>query len=696
MMKDFFDSFFSPKTIAFIGASENSREFLSQYENFSEYGGDQDVFFVNPNRDTVLDRSCYDSIRDIPVQVDLAVILTPAAVVPTVFEECCEADVNSVNIVSAGFSEMGQAGRQRQEELARLSEKHDLPFCGPNSFGLISTYDELAVTQASELVEEGGVSLISQSGGLTNEIIPAGNERGFGFSKIIDIGNQAILSSVDVIEYLLEDDDTEVILGIIEGFLDHEKFMEVAKKSVEVGKPLIILKLARSEKGSELAQSHTASITTSDEITTAVFKQTGVVQAASLDQFLELTELFSKATRVSGNNVAVVEVSGGGSTLFSDAISESKLELAELTTDQRERIQKHIPDIGSTTNPIDLAVGWSGDSIEFAEILSILDESDDIDIVISRLTIPKQGTLSTVDQRLAEIQDVATDTDTLFTVVSRSSGCVSKEWINLIKETDIPFLQEYHKSVSALDRIVERSRYIDTLDESQMPVLDKKRLTPDGHVMDEYHAKQALSEQGFPIPKESLTTSKEEAVNVAESIGFPVCLKVVSSEIPHKTEVGGVKTGLTTPQEVKQGYKEIIDSVSTLVSKDAIDGILVQEMIQDGVELIVGSQQTPFGPSLMVGGGGIFTEILNDSTIRIAPFSSSTADEMLQELQYYDVLQGARSDDAVDIDSVATLVSEFSEFIAVNDQITEADLNPVIVTEDSIYVVDALFYFEED
>lgn len=693
---------FDPKRIAFIGASEDSPRFMSMYDNLRTYGSDdRERYFVNPNRDSVLGERCYDSIGDVPGRVDLCVIIVPAQVVLTVFKECCRADVRTAIIVSAGFAETGEEGREREQRLLELSEKYELPFCGPNTYGGLSTHDSAAPIQASTLdFDAGNVGAVLQSGGLLNQILYSGIERGFGFSKVVDSGNEASITTADYVNHMLEDEQTDVILGIVEGFNDPKRFLEIADKAVEMRKPLVVLKIARSEKGGEIAESHTGAITAPDDVVVAALAQHGVVQVESLDMLIEMGELFSKVKHLSGNNVGIIEISGGGCALFSDAVAETELELPPLSNETVDAVEECLPPIGVARNPVDMAMGWGADMMDEAHsgVLEALDGQPEIDVIVSRLSIPQDGSVDTASERLETIQRIEQESESTFAVISRTSGRVSDEWTERVRSTDIPFLQEYHKGIRALDHLWRYSKFTDTKrpDPKATASAVPDHFEAESGVVTEHRAKLILKEIGLEMPAERIVTSEDEAVDAARSIGFPIALKIVSPAIPHKTDIGGVETGLKTPEDVRRCYDEITTATTDRRANAEIEGVLVQEMIGDGVEMLIGSKRSPFGQAVVIGIGGVFTEIVDDTSIRIAPFAPSEAEEMLRELGGYELLTGARGDEPAAIRELSTTIATFSEFVAANEAIVETDLNPVIVTPEDAYVVDALFQVDSE
>jgi acetyltransferase len=539
---------------------------------------------------------------------------------------------------------------------------------------------------------------VLQSGGLLNQVLYSGIERGFGFSKVVDSGNEASLTTADYVDHLIDDDETDVIVGVIEAFHNPRRFLEVAEMATREGIPIVILKMARSEKGGEIAASHTGALTASDDVVVAALEQYGVVQVNSFDMLIEVAELFSKVTQIPNNEIGVLEISGGGCALFSDAIAETDLDLPPLSDAVTDRIQEDLPPIGVARNPVDMAMGWGSDAMDetFPSVLEVLDEQTDIEVIISRLSIPQDGPVDTAAKRLRTIERFDKNSETTFAVVSRASGRVSDEWTEKIKDTNIPFLQEYHKGIRAIDHLWQYSTYLETRSERTQSPPDLPAVTFDSEqsVVTEHRAKQVLTELGLDIPSERAVTSESEAVSAADTMGYPVGLKILSPDIPHKTDIGGVKIGLETPEEVSQGYNEIMAAVETQRPDAEIEGILVQQMVDGGIEMLIGSKRSKFGQAVVCGMGGVYTEVMDDTSIRIAPFSTAEAKEMLCELEGYELLTGARGQDAVAVDALAETLSKFSAFVAENEAITEADLNPVIVTEDGAYIVDALFHVD--
>lgn len=451
------DPLFNPETIAFVGASENSGYFTSVLQNIRETGGDIRTFFVNPNRDSVLGSDCFDAVHDVPEQIDLAYLLVPAEIVPAVFQDCCEASVGACVIASAGFAETSADGSELQDTLVELSTTYSVPFCGPNTFGLVSTDGFPGLVIPLPDLPEGTVACVTQSGGLLMELLYCGLARDFGFAKVVDSGNQASLSEADYIEHFLNDDRTELVVGLIESFAEPERFLELCAEARSRNIPVVVHKLARSDEAKPIARSHSGSNPSPFDEVSAALERHGVVQTASLDELIETIELFTSATaELTNETVALIEISGGGCSSYVDAIAESQLELAEFSDELNAELRQYIPDyIGRAGNPIDLGGigGWQGEVMAdiYPSILELLDERSEAGTVVARINPPESGGGDGKIERVEETALRAETSEKQFVIGSRTSRCASSEWIEAVHSRGLPFVQGYLKTIRAID-----------------------------------------------------------------------------------------------------------------------------------------------------------------------------------------------------------------------------------------------------
>lgn len=683
----------NPSRVALIGASETSPPAVTLRDNIIELGPDVELLLVNPRRDTVFGEPCYDSVEAIDEAIDLAVIAVPAPYVVESFEECCRADVETALIISAGVKDLdGDA----EAELRDLSDRHGVPFCGPNSLGIASITDGLGSMIAPlEAHSPGNVSMVSQSGGVLLQVMRAGAERGIDFSKIIDGGNQVSLSFSDYLEYLVDDDTTECIVGIIEAFPSPEKFLEVAEAAVDAGKPIIMLKIARGDLGMRTAQSHTGAIAESYDVVCGVFEQLNVVQVRSIADLIETVAMFSMGEGGYGNRVAFVDNSGGGSTLFSDVVSElSPLEIAELADETREELAEHVTSQGTTYNPIDLGVPWSlpGMEEDHPAIVAALESDPNVDTIVVRYNQTEEVDLegNYIVDRFEELAELASDSDKGFVVLTRPTYAVHERWLDTTAASGIPTLQDYQLGMEAVSRAVAYAERREAFAGIEAVPRERRRLEAVNDTIGEFRAKELLAEFGIETVAEDLATSADEAVRIADEIGYPVGMKVLSGDVLHKTDIGGIELGLSSAVEVREGYSTLLERFDERAGDAVLDGILVQRLVPEGVELLVGAKATEFGMAVLVGMGGIFTEVYEDAAIRIAPIDESVAGTMLDSLAGRSLLEGARGSDSVDRADLVSLIARFSRFVAEHENLAEVDLNPVIAGPEGVVVVDAL------
>lgn len=683
---------FAPRSIAFIGASESSGFFLNLYDHIGDTG--RRCYFVNPNREEVLGQECHSSVTDVEERIDLALILVPSVAVVDVFRECCEADVDSAVVVSDIVEDDGGI----EAELSRLSAEHGLPFCGPNTYGLLSEHDDFhgMIGTIPTTVRPGGFSIVSQSGSMLSSIYRIGIERGFGISGAVDSGNQYDLSISDYVRYFLSDDHTEYVVGVIEEIKKPELFLEVAEQATEANVPIVAMKIGRSEKGNRATQSHTGSMTTSYDTLSAVLESVGVIEVPSVEVLAETMELVEKVSPSIGRNVAVFDYSGGMGAHVSDLISETSLRQPDLSAESKETIRSSLPPFGSAGNPTDTAVPYTADG--FDDILSALLEGfaadDDVDVVIARVPIMTDEEMGIVvpDDHLRKMSEFNEEVDgTEFMAMTRPSFNSSADLRQLREEVSIPVLRGMSTGIAALELVTEHFGRTDP-GPAEPEITRTYPLESTDGIVDEFRAKRILAEHGLRTAREEVATSAAEAIAHAESVGAPYCMKIVSPDIPHKTEIGGVETDIEDVEAAGDRYEELLARAEAARPDARIEGVLVQEMVPEGTEIFVGGERTRFGPTIVVGTGGEFAEIAEDSAMTLAPIGPEVAKELLGELRVHEVLEGYRGKAPRDVDELAATIADLSQFLAAYDTIEEIDVNPVIATPEEAIIVDAVFY----
>jgi acetate---CoA ligase (ADP-forming) len=686
------DPLLNPESIALIGASENSAWSTALAQNLKELGYKGKLYPVNPKREEVFGIKCYPSAVDIPGPVDAFIIAISRDFIVPVLQDCARKGIRAGVIISAGFAEASEAGKAIQQQIVEIASKGKIRICGPNSFGVANLHQGVSLISSSEVryLKPGGVSLVFQSGGLLNAALLAAWDRSWGVGCAISCGNEAVLNIADYADYLIRDENTRLLGILTEGFRDPEKFLRVAKLAAELHKPIVILKLGKSEKGKHAAQAHTGTLVGSDAVYSAVFKQHGLTRVGDLDDFIETVELFSKRKKLRGHQVGVIVPSGAECGLVADMAEDAGVDLPELSATTVEKLSTTKSDYLSLRNPLNAPERYVRRGDVFRQWIETLVDDENLDIVGLRLPLPRRREDEDVIARFRDLAEIAKRTEKLIVLFSRASISLPEYWRKLLGENNIPFLLEYRRGFKALSALIDYDRFLrgGRAPASEMAIeVDRRRiarlLSTSGCAMTERRSKEILAEYGILTTREALARSEEEAVALAKAIRYPVVLKVESAQIAHKTEAGAVKINIQNESELRRCYREILKNVQSYDSSAVIEGILVQEMITSGKEVIVGMTcDAQFGPVIIVGLGGIFVEVINDVAMRVANLTKSDALDMICELKGYRILKGARGEGASDVDALAEILCRFSRLSTdLADEIAEIDINPLIVFE---------------
>lgn len=599
-----------PDSIAIIGASRNPEKIGYQVlENLLEGGYPPDrVFPVNPKATEILGLKCYRSVKDVPIDIDLAVIVVPAKIVPLVLRDCAEKGVKAVAIISAGFKEVGNV--EAELELVKIAKSAGMRLLGPNIVGICDTIKRVNASFCQELPLRGEIAFITQSGALAIGLVGWTLLRNIGLSDLVSIGNKADVNEMDLMEFFAEDPHTKVITIYLEGTNDGRRFLKVSRK-VTKQKPVIILKAGKTERTVAAIKSHTGSLAGSDVAYEAAFKQTGVIRASNLTELFNWAIALTKAPLPHGENIIIITNGGGAGVMATDAASEYGLKLMDIPIDLAEKLRKFMPPFGSTLNPVDLTGMATKEWYKGALETALKDPRVDAVIVLYCHT----AITSPVDIADGLIEAYRTANAEKPVVAAFIGGVECEEVYQKLTDAGIPTYGSPEEAVSALGAIYQYARYL-RKSSNTYPVIkvDKERAT---RVIREAlsEGKQALSPAesaevalayGIPVPEKLLATNEEEAVEIAEKIGYPVVLEVESPQIIHKTEVGGIKVNIKDSDCVRRAYKEILSNVSKLAPKAIVKGVIVRRMIPQGKEVIVGMHKDPiFGPVIMFGAGGI-------------------------------------------------------------------------------------------
>jgi acyl-CoA synthetase (NDP forming) len=682
----------SPESIALIGASENSAWSSALAQNLKELGYQGKLYPVNPKREEVFGFKCYPSVVDIPGPVDAFIIAISRDAIVPVLQDCALKEIRSGVIISAGFAEASEEGKSIQQQIVDIATRAKIRICGPNSFGVANLHRGVSLISSSEVryLKPGGVSLVFQSGGLLNAALLAAWDRSWGVGCAISCGNEAVLNIADYADYLIRDENTRVLGVLTEGFRDPQKFLRVAQLAAALNKPIVVLKLGKSEKGKHAAQAHTGTLVGADAVYDAVFRQYGVTRVADLDDFIDTVELFSKRKKLRGQHVGVIVPSGAECGLVADTAEDAGIELAELSSKTIEKLSGAQSSYLSVRNPLNAPERYVRRGEVFREWIQTLVDDDNLDIIGLRLPLPRRREDDDVVARFRDLAVITARTEKLIVLFSRASISLPEYWRKLLAEHNIPFLLEYRRGFKALKALIDYERFVNkdsNSGEKDRVEIDRQKitqlLTVTGAALTERQGKQMLAQYGIPTTHEALATSEEEAARLAQKLNYPVVLKVESAEIMHKTEAGGVRLNIQHETELRRGYREILANVAAYDAKAKINGVVVQEMISGGKDVIVGmTRDAQFGPVIVVGLGGIFVEVIHDIAMRVAPLTMSDARDMIGGLKGYRILQGVRGEPESDIDALAEILCRFSRLsIDVADKVAEIDINPLRVFE---------------
>ncbi len=674
-----------PGSVAVVGASPKGGTGGRILGNVLASGFRGTVYPVNPNYTEVQGKTCYPSIAGLPEAPDCVVVALPVTRVLGVIEEAVAVGVPSGIVVAEGFSDGNtDAGRQRQQELQRLAAAGNMAVTGPCCMGVASLRYGFANSYFSipEDAIPGGVSLISQSGGLTNAVTELGASRNIGFNYIISSGNEAVVEMADYIEYFADDPETRVIACIMEGAKDGAKLRRVLAAATRK-KPVVVLKLGRTESGQRATVAHTGTLAGQQEAYAALFRETGVASVETLDELVETAGLFLHGRLPAGERAVFLTISGGATALISDVNAVAGIECPPLSAALNAKLQEILGVSDRTfSNPID-TVGMPRieQGTNLTTVLGLLLNDDGIDLVGMALSV-KRTTAPGQKKLLDQVAACARTTPKPMFVLSLASNSLTGDCRTFSGETGVPILEDVAGGMKAVRKLVDYAAFRRKEKPARKPASSVDFRPPDGAAaLTEYDSKRILARTGITMTREDLAGDPEQAVEIAAGLGHPVALKVQSPDVPHKSDAGGVHLGAATAEEVATAYLRVIGNVKAAHPDARIDGVLVQEMVSDGLEIIVGMAHDPqFGPLVMLGLGGIYVEVFKDAAFRLPPLDAEDVREMLAELRGGALLSGLRGGEPRDVDALVQCVVRFGDFVAHNaGRFTAVEMNPVMV-----------------
>lgn len=702
----------APGGIAVVGASADpTKRGYKAMVGLIKDGYRGEIYPVNPKADMILGVKAWPSVTAIPGNPALALICTPAATVPGLIAECGRRGIKGAVILASGFAEIGEEGAALEREMMEKARAHGVRIIGPNTSGLFNLHHRINLLSLDN-VKPGGVGIISQSGNMLLSLaLEAQHNGNVGFSTYVGPGNQSDIGFNDYLRYLCEDENTRVATLYVEGFRDGRKFLDVARE-VTAMKPVVVYKSGSTEAGQKAASSHTGALAGSYAMTVDLLKQSGVSVVQHSDEILPVAEGLGLLQKARGKRVAVISDGGGQATIASDRLAEAGLELAELSEATRQKLRDVLFPQASTVNPVDVAGSTDANPSLLATCMEIVAADDNVDSVFlvgmfGGYSIRFAESLLGNEMRGAEAMVDLSRATTKPLVIYSLYTPIKPPALRRLHEAGLPIYASIEHSVRVLAALGERGQYLAQVERQSrersvepLPELTAmfERARGEGRDLFEYEAKRVLRDHGIEVPLELVVRDEAELAEAAGQFGeTPLAMKVVSKDILHKSDAGGVKLNVVGEAAMREAREVILASCREYDADAEIEGILVTPMAKKGVEVILGVIRDPiFGPVLMFGLGGIFVEILEDVAFRAIPLSRRDAEEMVEQIKAKKILGGVRGEKAVDKAALVDLLLKVSRIVEAYPGLSELDLNPVIVNADGYAVVDARVIVERD
>lgn len=678
----------NPKSIAVIGATDRPGSVgHSVFSNILSGGYKGVLYPVNPARHSVLSVRAYPKLADVPDPVDMAVVIVPAKMVAAMVEEAAAKGVQGLVIITAGFKETGGEGIERERQLVEIAGKHGIRMIGPNCLGVMNTNPEVSMNAsfATRMPRRGDIAFISQSGALCTAVLDFAEARQIGFSKFISFGNKADVNEIDLLRYLKDDPETKVIAMYLEDITNGRQFIETAREITwNAKKPMLAIKSGRSTEGAKAAASHTGSLAGSDMAYDAIFGQSGIIRVETMDELFDSAFAFANQPPPRGKRIAIVTNAGGPGILATDAAIRQGLELARFSQETEAKLRECLPPTANIHNPVDVIGDAKHDRYEAGIRFVLEDEGVDGAIVILTPT-------AMIDiKETAEIIPRVTQNCSKPVLCSFMGIMDVSEGVEYLERHGIPNYPFPENAVRAMANMVKfgwllgldrrEVRRIAADREAAHQVIMRKLEGRDSYMMPPNEAQEILQCYGFPLLRNHLATSPDEASRAADDIGFPVAMKISSPDIVHKFEAGGVRLKINSAQQAAAAFEEIVASAEKFKTGAEIKGVLVEKMARGGVEVILGAIRDPkFGPICMFGLGGTFVEAMKDVTFRLAPMWEISAEIMINSIKAYRILKGVRGMPPSDIDAIKDCLLRLSQMVASHPEIAELDINPLIV-----------------
>ncbi|WNY25186.1 acetate--CoA ligase alpha subunit [Methanolapillus millepedarum] len=683
---------FKPKTVAVIGASDTKGKIGHDVlKNLTGLFPGK-IVPINTNATEVMGLKAYPTVSACPDKVDLAIFCIPSKFVLEAIEDCGKSGVKSVVVISAGFKEVNPAGAEMEKQIAAACKKYKMELVGPNCLGIIDTHAKLNGSFAKMMAITGDIAFMSQSGAIMTAMLDWADARNVGFSRVVSLGNKAGVNEKDCLEDFAEDPNTKVIAAYLEEIVDGPAFMEAAKVACKK-KPIVLIKSGTTDAGSAAVSSHTGSIAGADQAYTSAFKQSGIIRAKALDEMMNYSMAFSACPLPKGRNIAIITNAGGPGIMATDAVINNNMKMAKLKDANYQKLKSALPEAASAKNPIDVLGDAKPD--RYALALDTALEDENVDGIIFLVT----------PQSVTEVTNTAQLIIDRFKSVKKPILCVffggtlMEPGEKMLQAAGIP---NYTYPEAAIETMRALCDYADILktefkkpetfkvDKEKVKALMKKQTDNNDFVLG-LESIDILEAYGLPLVGNEEAATVDDAVKAAEKMGYPVVMKIVSPDITHKSDAGGIRLNLKNKDEVKDAYAKMMVDVKKHVPNAKIEGVQIQQMLIGGNEIIIGMIRDPtFGPLVMFGLGGIYVEILKDVSFGVAPLNRDEAEKLIRSIKTFKIFEGARGAQPVDINILIDAVLRVSQLVTDFPEIKEFEINPMKVMDDgkTIYAID--------
>jgi len=695
------EHFFNPSSIAVVGASQNPGKIGHDIlHNILQYRYKGNVYPINPKAKEILGYKTYPDLTSVPSDIDAVIVAVPPAAVMGVVEQCGKKRIDSIVIITAGFKEIGPEGARLEEKLAVQAKELGIRVIGPNCLGIIDTASSLNASFAAGMPLAGHIGFFSQSGALCVAILDWALGENVGFSRFVSLGNKMDISETDIMLSMAQDENTRVILGYLESIEDGPRFMKAARE-VSKTKPIIIIKSGTTGAGAKAASSHTGALAGSDHAYRAAFKQSGIIHAESMQSLFEYAMAFANQPLPKGASLAIITNSGGPGILAADACDRSSLHLTPTRKETADRLREFLPPTASVYNPIDIIGDASHERYE--KTLGVVLKDDFIHSVLILLAPTAAVDVEAVARAIVSLAK-GSDKPIITTFMGEKKVRGARR---IFQDHAIPTYDYPEDAVAALDAMLSYRRWQEKpegeyrhfkANTHKVREMFASVIKQHRHDLIETEAREILQAYGFKLPKSCLAKTTKGAVKAASEVGYPVVMKIASPDVLHKSDMGGVRVGLENDAMVEEAFFDITSNIQLRQPGARILGVMVQEMIPESKEVILGiTRDMQFGPMIMFGLGGIYVEVLKDVSFRIAPLSVENADAMIRDIRSFPLLRGVRGETPADIEGIRDALLRLSQMAVDFPEIVEADVNPLLVCPEGqgVVAVDARITIQE-